>query len=218
MRIYSIFRSIDGEVNPYFQGCPTVFIRFAGCNLQCSYCDTKYAQDIKVGKDMSVEEVVEEIKKYNIDKVTITGGEPLLQREDLNCLISKLRPIKITVETNGSIDLERYKHPMIPDSWIVDYKLPSSGCMGKMKNKLFSNLRYNDFVKFVVEDKIDYAKALQVMDQIVSPECKVAFSPVSSKLQPSELADWMIRDNIKAIFNLQIHKYIWPDCGEGQEK
>ena len=103
MKIRSIFTSVDGEINDFHQGRLSVFVRLAGCNLNCSYCDTKYAQSIKAGTEKSISEIVSNVCKFNLDKVTITGGEPLLQADEVKILIKELstKGKKITIETNG---------------------------------------------------------------------------------------------------------------------
>jgi len=154
------------------------------------------------------------------NKATITGGEPLFQKDGLLELIVKLKREgkRVSVETNGSLPIPMQKD-VAPDCWVVDYKLPSSGAHRKMDKDNFGKLRPCDWVKFVVASKEDYQFALKVMEEYDDFEhCNVAFSPMiplkrgrGGRGGPSVLANWMLRDNVFAVFNLQIHKYIWPE-------
>jgi len=206
MRIFSIFSSIEGEVSLFYQGGLTVFIRCAGCNLRCKYCDTKYALPMDSGEEMSVDEIVTKVGEFGISRVTITGGEPLLQKE-LFELTRALwgRGYKISVETNGSMDL--IGHGV--SGWVVDYKLPSSGEMSEMITEVF--LRPIDFVKFVILDRDDYEVALVVRRSLIEKGCtaKFAFSPVYGLMDPAQLVSWLVEDRVDgAILNVQLHKLI----------
>lgn len=208
MRVYSIFRSISGEVDRFHQGVFTTFIRTAGCNLRCKYCDTPYAQDLNAGKEMGVEEIVERVSQLKCPKVTITGGEPLLQPDFFSLTKAlALKGVLISVETNGSC----LTSPLAVDSWVVDYKLTNSGMKSEMDEKAFLSLRASDFVKFVVGSWEDCIEAVYVRKELESRGCgaKFAFSPLHGELHPK----WLIRyldclDQFDAIVNLQIHKYI----------
>lgn len=214
MKVYSIFNSIDGEVNLWGQGHFSTFIRLAGCNFEkrpCKYCDTKYAQSKDSGKEMSIEQIVEEVEKIGCKKVTITGGEPLLQGEEVRKLTRKLWFAKhhTSIETNGSFPLLR---GVFVGSWVIDWKLTGSGMGEYMKVEHFTPLSANDFVKFVILDKPDYEEAKLVCSILRKKGCGAtfAFSPVRNILNPSELIDWMKRDRLfEVIINLQLHKYIW---------
>ncbi|KKN67689.1 hypothetical protein LCGC14_0458330, partial [marine sediment metagenome] len=178
IRINEVFTSIDGEINTFGQGRFTTFIRFSGCNLDCSYCDTKYAQVLGHGKLMSVDQIVQKVKDLGCKKITITGGEPLIQKEGFDELTKKLwhQGFYISVETNGTIKPEGYGI----GCWIVDYKLPSSGYYHKMKDENFVDLNSGHYVKFVIADKKDYVMAKFVMDHLKYLGCqaKFAFSPM----------------------------------------
>lgn len=226
MRVYSIFKSFDGEVNCKHQGCPTVFIRLAGCNLRCKWCDTVYAQKKTSGKKMSVEDIVETIGESfpDIGKATITGGEPLYQMEETMDLVEQLAfdlGLDVSVETNGSILIPESSVLSGPDCWVMDYKLPSSGQHKKMAEENFNRLDRQDWVKFVIADRGDYEYALKVEQEwggFILCDFNIAFSPVlKDKMNPKILAEWMLEDNVQAVFNLQIHKFIWPIVGKGEE-
>jgi len=225
LNIAEIFRSIDGEVNLWGQGCLTTFIRLQGCNLftsnnsksQCPYCDTKYAQDQnKKMYKMSVEDIVALIPE---GKVTITGGEPLLQNKTHNLIIALLnKGHKVSVETNGSLPIPR---TIINDnllSWIIDYKLHAQG---EMYINNFWNATSQDWIKFVIETPSDFQKAIDISEALKGGGCKakIAFSPVmkNNDIWP---AQWLVEKIIEkglndVVFNLQIHKLIWPKKKEG---
>lgn len=212
MKINEIFISIDGEVNYFYQGGFTIFIRFAGCNFNknpCSYCDTKYALNLSDGKEMTIDEVIDRVKELKCKKITITGGEPLLQRKEFEQLTERLwhNGFKISVETNGSFLPEGLRL----GSWIVDYKLPSSGCHNKMKRENFISLNSNDYIKFVIMDEFDYDYAITVMSLLKELRCKAkfAFSPVFETNIQKNLVDWLIRDELfDVVINVQIHKFL----------
>ena len=209
MRVYSIFNSIDGEVNQWGQGRFSTFIRFSGCNLRCNYCDTKYAQDMDCGKEMSVEEILEEVKKIGCRKITITGGEPLLQAEMKDFLYLLFNQgYKVSIESNGSF------RPILnlPYCWVMDWKLASSGMSEYMNLENFRDLSSEDFVKFVIQDRLDYDDALVVIKRLRILECYAtfAFSPAQDKIDPADLIEWMKEDKLfDVIVNLQLHKYMW---------
>lgn len=211
MRIYSIFKSIDGEVNHFHQGRISTFIRFAGCNLNCAYCDTKYALKKSSGKEMSVNQIIEEVKKLGCKKVTITGGEPLMQFDGFLDLTMALwrKECFISVETNGSYLLKGNNI----GSWVVDYKLKSSGVTETqmIPYSEFCKLTGNDFIKFIISDRQDYQQAIHVMNTLRKVGCitNFAFSTAYMKLHPIELMGWLDKDGINdSIINLQLHKYL----------
>jgi len=219
LKVQAIFKSIDGEVNG-FEGAGelTAFIRLKECNLRCEYCDTKYAQEATEEDLVSVEEIIKQVE--DVPKVTITGGEPLVQ--DIVLLLVELvtRNKKITIETNGSVDLPDCFYTFSPNiRWVVDYKLPSSGMEEKMKESVFKSLRECDVIKFVISDDNDYKRALQVIALHPEWKAKKAFSPVIRELGtlgidvewPRRLAEKMLEDNLYNIhYSLQLHKVLWP--------
>lgn len=224
MKVYSIFRSIDGEVNSCFQGRQTTFIRLSGCNLSCKYCDTKYAQDINSGKDMSISEIAYNLHVYNVNKVTITGGEPLLQQDELLQLVRYLNSegYLISLETNGSIPIPDPFYKYV-DSFVIDYKVPSSGMMEDMVvlNEDVQFLRKTDFIKFVISDKADFHIAGNIHSMIRKRNdiVNIAFSPVQG-LEPRVLMDWIESEESlnDVILNLQLHKIIWPEINGNNER
>jgi 7-carboxy-7-deazaguanine synthase len=210
MRVYSIFRSIDGEVNLWGQGSMCTFIRLAGCNLNCNWCDTEYARDPKAGKNMSILDIMVEVQRLKSERVTITGGEPYEQIEELEELVHTLyhNDFLISIETNGSHEpMWCSNNP----SHVVDYKLPSSGMDGFMLDECFFRLGKSDFVKFVVRDSKDFAIATHVRVDLIDMGCKArfAFSSVSDRLHPTLLLQWMDREELHdCILNVQLHKLL----------
>jgi len=211
INIYSIFPSIDGEVSGYHQGRMSIFIRFAGCNVRCRYCDTGYALEMKSATcEMTPKQIVEKVSSYGINKVTITGGEPLLQAAGLNALTKLLyrKGFDISVETNGTLPIDLSYGV---GSWVVDYKLPSSG-VHKFHEDTFLKLDQMDFVKFVIMDRTDYLEALNFKDHLQEwgkSRCHFAFAPVHDKISADTLIAWLLEDRVSdAIINVQLHKVL----------
>lgn len=203
MKINEIFYSIQGEGN--WAGLPNIFIRTAGCNLRCSFCDTIYAFDVK--QEMTLSEIVKEIKKYKCKHICITGGEPLIQIET-NRLIDILcnKGYRICLETNGSIDIKKIvekKSLMIS----LDIKCPSSGMNKKMFFDNIFHLDINDQLKFIIGNKKDYEYAKKIV-QDYEIFCPIFFQPVEGT-NLKKLAGWILNDGLNVKLGLQIHKIIW---------
>ena len=188
-----------------------MFVRCAGCNLSCTYCDTLYARE--GGRELEADEVIKKIELYNIPRLTITGGEPLLQDEVV--LLSSTyrdRGYDVQIETNGSIDIS-----MIPSGVraVMDVKTPGSGmeCMNNRNN--FSKLRPGDEIKYVVTSKEDYEWSVQSLleNSIENREdIEVLFSPASGYIEQKDLAEWILDDQYPFIrFQPQLHKLIWKE-------
>jgi 7-carboxy-7-deazaguanine synthase len=203
MKVNEIFYSIQGE--GLFTGVPTVFLRTTGCNLRCSFCDTKYAYT--EGTEIALEEILDKIKTYPCKNICITGGEPLLQK-DTSQLIKVLLDKKymISLETNGSIDIKRYtgKKSLIVS---LDVKCPSSGMTAQMILKNISSLSKKDQLKFIIHNKTDYEYAKNIL-QKYKPQCTVFFQPVWGT-NPQKLASWILDDKLPIRLGLQLHKIIW---------
>jgi len=207
MRVYSIFSSIQGEVNYLGQGVWATFVRFAGCNLSCPYCDTKYAWGVDSGKEVGVSQVVHEVDKLGVIEVTLTGGEPLLQ-EDLLPLLKQLKSNdhNITIETNGSLLPQNEEIFEYVDCWVVDYKIGM-----KFDNKWLDSMLAEDFLKFVITNFSDYKQARSIVKHVYeeSKNCppRIAFSPVTPGLNVNDLMTWMRKDKLYMVqINLQLHK------------
>ncbi len=207
LKVNEIFKSIQGEST--FAGLPCAFIRLAGCNLRCAYCDTAYAYE--EGQEWSVSDLIIRIAEYGCKLVEITGGEPLLQNETHNLAKNLIRQgFKVLIETNGSLDISAVDKKAVI---IMDVKCPGSGMSRKNLWKNIDLLKHNDEVKFVIGSKKDYLWAKSKIREFNLPErCKVIFSAVHGILEPRELAEWILKDNLQVRFQLQLHKYIWePD-------
>lgn len=203
MNINEIFYSLQGEGK--WAGLPNIFIRTSGCNLRCSFCDTKYAYEN--GKIMSIKEIINQITQYNCRYVCLTGGEPLLQQdifELINVLLKK--KYYVIIETNGSInikDLLKYKSILIS----LDIKCPSSNMQKKSQFQNINLLKKDDQLKFVIKNKEDYDYAKHIVNEY-KPVCEVFFQPVWRE-NPNKLAEWIITDQLNVKLSLQLHKIIW---------
>lgn len=209
--IIEIFNSIEGEGARSGKLC--TFVRTAGCNLRCSFCDTTYSYDIAQAQQYSVEQLVREIENIAISRtLTLTGGEPLLHTEVCECLIPWLleRGYDINIETNGSLSLSRcvrHKHDKL--MYTMDWKSPSSGMNDHMCVDNLSLLQPKDVLKFVVGSQDD----LQEMKSILckyAPLAQIFVSPVFSAIEPVEIVEFMKDNRLQNVrIQLQLHKIIW---------
>lgn len=205
MKIYSIFKSIQGE--GLTMGAPTTFIRTSGCPLRCTYCDTKQAYD--KGEEMSLAEIMSRVAKFKTTHVCLTGGEPLMQREAPKLVQMLLEEdYRVVIETNGAMPLDEM--PCDENLTIsMDIKCPSSGEASKM---VFSNIEIlgpTDQLKFVIADEADYQYAKEVLERY-APKCAVIFTPVGgTELRP--LAEKVLKDKLDVRVLPQLHKFIWGE-------
>lgn len=205
MKINEIFYSIQGE--GILIGIPTVFIRTTGCNLHCSWCDTKYAYE--EGKEMSEDKIIEKVKEFPTSHICITGGEPLLQKDILK-LIQRLsrENYRICLETNGSKSIE-----VLPcsNSFVIslDIKCPSSGMHDKMDFSNLELLSLNDQLKFIIDDEKDYVYAKEIIDKY-KPICSIIMTPVYGN-NLKNLVQWVLKDGLRVRILPQLHKLIWAD-------
>lgn len=209
INIMSIFFSISGEINMWPQGTPVIFIRFAGCNCNCGYCDTPDSIN-STGNKMSVAEIVTQVTKFPSNQILITGGEPLLQKNGLDLLIHELIEIgyEVSIETNGSLPLDAV---CPPDCWVVDIKMPTSGQYSKML-PLSKHLEYmhaaNIIFKVPVENEADIIMAKDIFEEEAEEDLQVALSAVAP-LTPAILWQLMQKHNLTwCVLNTQIHKMI----------
>ncbi|RCX20206.1 7-carboxy-7-deazaguanine synthase [Anaerobacterium chartisolvens] len=208
MKVNEIFLSIQGE--GLSSGFPTVFVRFAGCNLRCRYCDTVYAY--YEGEEMTCPEIFNIIQKYGYKRVCLTGGEPLLQ-DGLDELLGLLKGYAVTIETNGSVRIN--KITMIEGhSFVMDMKAPSSGHDNDMLMENFDCLRENDEIKFVIGSRQDYEWAKSIIDSYHS-KGSITFSPVYGTVSYQIIVDWILKDRLDVRFQLQLHKLIWDPSVRG---
>lgn len=212
LQVSELFYSIQGESS--YAGYPCLFIRLAGCNLRCSYCDARYTYGEK-GRRMTIAEILAFIEESPVSLVEITGGEPLLQVNVYGLMQALLDDERIVLmETNGSIDLRQVPAEVVK---IMDIKCPGSGMD---HHNYLANLQYltsTDEVKFVVGSRQDYLWAVDFLKRnIITPfpsssqRPKILFSPVTSKLSPTELAGWILLDRLPIRLQLQLHTLLWP--------
>lgn len=208
--VKEIYPAIIGE--GLEAGWPGLLVRLAGCNLRCSYCDTRYAW--KGGKRMAVKQVVKIAREAGLEKILLTGGEPLAQEEAVELMAALLRAgHQVIVETNGSLPLERVpKKAHI----IMDIKTPGSG---EQSANNFSNLKFlkpGDELKFVLCHVRDYDWASHLLkSRGLAKKHIVNFSPAAGRLKASTLAGWMVRDRLTVRLNLQVHRLLFPGRSRG---
>ena len=208
------FVSINGE--SICAGEPAVFIRFRGCDLNCSYCDTKWANSISAPAEMlSAKDISSYVESTGITDVTLTGGEPLLQK-DIKTLIEMLvsNGHRVEIETNGAHPIDVLAASECRPVFTLDYKLPSSGMERFMLTDNYRYLDTNDAVKFVSGDINDLEAARAVIERYrLTEKCKVYISPVFGKIEPEQIVDYLIDNKMNGVrLQLQLHKYIWdPD-------
>ena len=225
MYIIEMYKSVQGESS--FAGLPCIFVRLAGCNLRCTWCDSEYT--FTGGRKMSLDEVMAEVKKLGpVKLVEITGGEPMLQERDVVPLMQELLDdgYEVLIESSGERPLAS-----VPKSVhkIVDVKCPASGEGGTFRPENLDALGKNDEVKFVLADRGDYEFARDFVREhgLESRVGEVLFSPAFRKdggpardaanclLDPRELVEWILADGINVRLGLQIHKFIWEPLMKG---
>jgi len=214
--VSEIFRSLQGEAAGMLW--PTIFVRLAGCNLRCLYCDTAYAWD--GGEEIEIEEVMRRVRalgdaKHN--RVLITGGEPLRQREAALALASLLIQDGYCagMETNGSYPADDLPEKLIA---VIDVKTPGSGMSGVMNHENFRKARrHHDIFKFVIAEPSDIAWSLDCAARYrLDERYDVLFSPVAGKIDTAKLADAILASGKRIRLNLQLHKLIWPEAARGR--
>lgn len=210
MKICEIFRSIQGE--SYLAGRPCTFVRTAGCNLSCTWCDTGYAADINDGVEMTIGEVMQKVRELGADLVEITGGEPLLQEESIELMrLLCDSGARVMLETNGTLDIT----PVDPRVIIVmDIKAPSSGHADTNRWANLEVLQDSDELKVVISGREDYDWATETLtERNVIGKYRVTFSPVFGSVNYKTLAEWLLADRLPVRMGFQLHKMIWgPDA------
>jgi 7-carboxy-7-deazaguanine synthase len=206
LKIHEIFYSLQGETSR--MGLPTVFVRLTGCPMRCTYCDTAYA--FSGGNNLEVAEILAQVATFGARYVTVTGGEPLAQKECHDLLTALCDAgYSVSLETGGAMDIAKVDKRV---SVILDIKTPASG---EEKNNLWSNLQHiqpKDEIKFVLCDRADYDWAKQQLTALTLAEkCPVLFSPSYHTLPPNELADWVLKDKLPVRMQLQLHKVLWGE-------
>ncbi len=225
MYIIEIYKSIQGESS--FTGLPCIFVRLAGCNLRCAWCDSEYT--FHGGQKMSLDEVEAEVQKLGpVKLVEITGGEPMLQERELLPLMERLlgQDYTLLMETSGERPLGRVPRAVHK---IVDVKCPGSGEGGSFHLANLQAITPQDEIKFVLADRRDYEFAREFIEQhelerrvanvILSPAFRKDAGPdrdsSNCMLDPRELVEWMLADGLNARLGLQIHKYVWEPMKKG---
>jgi 7-carboxy-7-deazaguanine synthase len=211
LTINEIYRSIQGEST--WAGLPCVFVRLTFCDLRCTYCDTAYA--FYTGSKMALPEIIAQVSAFECPLVEITGGEPLLQRNVLP-LMKELCDLGKTVliETSGAHDISVID-PRVHR--IMDLKTPGSGESERNRYQNIAHLAARDEVKFVIGSREDYLWSKQKTAEFnLLERCgTVLFSPIFGRIDPREIVDWMLEDNLKVRFQLQMHKFIWAPETKG---
>jgi 7-carboxy-7-deazaguanine synthase len=215
-----IFETVEGEGTR--AGFPTVFVRLYGCNLRCSWCDTKYSYPPEQAGDvMTIGEIIKQVRTFSSRHICLTGGEPLLYGDHSLALIHALLEIEslqdIHIETNGAIELgyfmERIDSPKV--RYIMDFKLPDSGEMERMLYNNFALLRAEDEVKFVIASEIDFDTAVRVLEENPTTALPL-FSPVWETMPPAKLVELILQHKLSHVkLSLQLHKIIWDPAKRG---
>lgn len=207
LRITEIFYSLQGETNRV--GLPTVFVRLTGCPLRCTYCDTAYA--FTGGETVAISKILEQVASYGARYVTVTGGEPLAQK---NCILL-LHALcdagyEVSLETGGAMDIAAVDARVMR---VVDIKTPGSGELSKNRWENLPLITSHDEIKFVLCDEADYVWAKELMAQYqLANKCSILFSPVHGTMNPTHLAEWILRDRLPVRLQVQLHKILWHNA------
>jgi len=208
--ISELFYSIQGEST--FAGLPCVFIRLAGCNLRCRYCDASYTYEEK-SETKTIDELLDYIAGYSNSPVEVTGGEPLLQDETIHLLEKLIRQGRtVLLETNGSLPLAPVPPEVIK---IIDVKCPDSGMAGSFLEENIASMQEHDELKFVLSSRRDFQWATAFIDRHGLFGKKLLFSPVQGSLDPALLAAWLLAERLNIRLQLQLHKILWPKQHRG---
>lgn len=206
LRVHEIFHSLQGESSRI--GLPTVFVRLTGCPMRCVYCDTAYA--FHGGKSMEIADIMHEVASHGAQYVTVTGGEPLAQKE-CETLLHELcdAGYDVSLETGGAMDISGVD-PRV--SVILDIKTPGSGEVEKNRWENLEYLKPKDEIKFVLCDRKDYEWAKTVMaEHDLADKSSILFSPVYQQVNPTELAEWVLQDKLPVRMQVQLHKILWGE-------
>ena len=206
LRVTEVFFSLQGETSRV--GLPTVFVRLTGCPLRCGYCDTEYA--FYGGEGMSLAAILDEVSRYQSRYVTVTGGEPLAQKNCLPLLQALCdEGYAVSLETSGAMDISGVDARV---ARIVDIKTPDSGEVARNRWQNLDLLSAHDELKFVLCSRSDYdwAREMLVRHALVE-RCTVLFSPSHHQLKPRELADWIVADKLPVRMQVQLHKLLWGE-------
>lgn len=206
LRLTEIFYSLQGETRTV--GLPTVFVRLTGCPLRCQYCDTAYA--FQGGQWHELDAIVAQVAAYQAQYVTVTGGEPLAQKDCLT-LLNRLcdEGYQVSLETSGALSVAEVDTRVTK---VIDIKTPGSLEVEKNDWRNLDYLLSHDQLKFVICDHQDYLWSKQILQQYnLNQRCEVLFSPSYSEVLPGQLADWILQDKLPVRLQIQLHKYLWGD-------
>ncbi|HFE39388.1 MAG TPA: 7-carboxy-7-deazaguanine synthase QueE [Gammaproteobacteria bacterium] len=189
-------------------GCPTVFIRLTGCPLRCVYCDTEYA--FQGGEWLSIDYIIREVSQYKTNYITVTGGEPLAQKNCLVLLDALCESgYEVSLETSGALRIQEVNSRV---SRVVDVKTPASGEASKNLFDNFTELTANDQLKFVICDRADYDWSKAMIERFeLNKRCDIWFSGSFAQIKPVDLAEWILQDQLNVRFQMQLHKLLWAD-------
>ena len=206
LRVTETFVSLQGEADAV--GWPTFFIRLTGCPLRCDYCDTTYA--FQGGEWRGIDELVAAARDSGVDRVCVTGGEPLAQPRSA-LLLARLcdAGLQVSLETAGAHDIGGVDPRVVR---VVDVKTPGSGEAARNRLENLPLLRARDQLKFVICDRADYEWSRGFVRQHgLTARCQVLFSPAHGRVRPAELAGWILADRLPVRFQLQLHKLLWGE-------
>lgn len=212
LRVTEIFDSIQGE--SHWAGYPCTFLRLAGCNLDCTWCDTRFARDAASGEEWAVDALATAARNRGLPTVEVTGGEPLLQPATPALLAALLAgDQRVLLETNGSLPLDGVPHGV---HIVMDLKPPGSGMEERNRWANLTRLRPGDEVKIVCRNRADYEWARDVIGEYhLLRRTRVSLSTVAGDLDPRALAAWLLEDGLDVRLQLQLHKVLWPDRDRG---
>ena len=210
LKINEIYYSVQGEST--HAGRPCIFIRLTYCNLRCSYCDTEYA--FYDGKDMEITDIMSEIKQWDCNLVEVTGGEPLFQEECIDLLNELVNSnYEVMLETGGSLSISNVPKKVIK---IVDFKCPSSKMVKKNLWSIVDDLQPHDEVKFVIGNREDFDWAQdRITEYSLDRICTLLFSPTFGEIDPQQIVEWILADNLPVRMQMQMHKMIWSPEEKG---
>ena len=210
LKINEIYYSVQGEST--HAGRPCIFIRLTYCNLRCSYCDTEYA--FYDGKDMEITYIMSEIKRWDCNLVEVTGGEPLFQDECIDLLNELVNSnYEVMLETGGSLSISDVPKKVVK---IVDFKCPSSGMVKKNLWSIVDDLQAHDEVKFVIGNREDFDWAKdRITEYSLDKICTLLFSPTFGEIDPQQIVEWILADNLPVRMQMQMHKMIWSPEEKG---
>lgn len=207
LRITEIFYSLQGETSRV--GLPTVFIRLTGCPLRCNYCDTAYA--FTGGQTQTLTDILAQVAQYHPQYVTVTGGEPLAQKNCLLLLQSLCdEGYQVSLETGGALDISGVDTRVM---CVLDIKTPASGESAKNHWENIALLTAKDEIKFVLCDQDDYQWAKKIIETYqLTEKCPVLMSPTHGGLSATQLAEWILRDRLAVRLQVQLHKILWDNA------